>query len=156
MNCTIPGDKSEYLILDYFDFHDSYVNDTVSIDNGRFTVKGTLNNRQLVSITSNLSSRNMDKPNLLSFFIEPITIEIDLVENKFKEDKISCSNAQEEYEFLSSITKPLIEDIEALGFKLHEIFEKRKTTKDNIAIDNEADKISKDFENKILDIREDE
>ncbi|WP_192877697.1 MULTISPECIES: TlpA disulfide reductase family protein [Arenibacter] len=77
----------------------------IPIENGHFFFKDTINGAIIVSLYSD-SSLTSD-PNYVSFFLEPGEIKIDLIMGKFKEAKITGSNAQREKEKMDKLLKPL-------------------------------------------------
>lgn len=151
---SIEGEYTEYLILAFSDADDMYSRDTISVNNGQFTFKGTLNNPQEVSLTSNLTDNQYpDNPNYVSFYLEPKQIEIKLVENAFKKADISGSSMQEEFEFVDAMTQPFYDAIKPLMLKRNQLSDKRKQEVDTVAIDGEINKVQNEWEHNLQEIR---
>ena len=148
----IEGSNTEYIILSYIDSSNVYVKDTLPIKNQSFSKEGYLMNTQEVSLTSNLTGRYMEDPNLLMFFLEPNKIDITLKEGEFSKAKINGSKTQIEKENLDRAIKPYYEKIELIAAKRGKLSEKNKHSKSDV-IETEIENLSKEWQKILNDIK---
>lgn len=138
---NIVGSNTEYIILSYIDSSNVYVRDTLPIKNQSFSKEGYLMNTQEVSLTSNLTGRYMEDPNLLMFFLEPNKIDITLKEGEFSKAKISGSKTHIEKESLDRVIKPYYEKIELIRIERQKLIDEKKEA-DNKNSKPEIDKLT--------------
>jgi peroxiredoxin len=145
----ISGSESKYIYLGYHDSSNVYVVDTLQIVNQSFSKKGYLNNTQMVTLFSDLSSRSVNDPNMIKLFLEPNTIELSLIEGKFDKAKIIGSKTQIEYENLDNTIKPFDEKIELIRIKIQKLNEEENES-NNGDSESEIEKLTNEWQ-KILD-----
>jgi thiol-disulfide isomerase/thioredoxin len=129
----IKEKNTKNIKIGYKDINKGYVYDSIEIVNGQFELRGFINGTEQINIMGNTKSRKVDDPNFISFFIESNNISISLVENKFKEAKITGSFTQKENENLSLIVEPIYSELSIMKSQIRELEgENDSTTKDQL------------------------
>ncbi len=150
LSISITGQHVNLLLLSYTDQNGKYVKDTCHSKKGIFVFTGYINGPSTANLTGHTKSNSSDDPNFTMIFLEPVNMKCILVENNFKNAKITGSATQHEFEMLTkekaSIKK--IEDI--LSIKLKEIDKNIQNGDTSLTQKNKHDKIW----NKYLKCRE--
>ena len=149
---TLTGEitelKTKQVVLTYLKYNE-LINDTIAVINGEFRTKGIISNPVEVYLRGNIKKRGTSDPNYFSFFLEPKIIKISLIEDKFKEAKVTGSITQNEYEKLKLVIDPLNNEIKTINKEAKELRSKLKKNKDNSLINGQMEKLSQKFTNNI-------
>lgn len=96
---TINGSDSDLIYLAYTNQKDERITDSTKVSNGQFLFEGNVSGPVMAYLYLKKGGRN---ENSVSFFIEPVSMSVDLKLNDFKNAIISGSKTQNEYSELTS------------------------------------------------------
>ena len=108
------GKETNVISYSYRDAVGKWVTKESTIVNGRFLLVGSLNGATDMWLTSKLASNSRDDPNGVEILIEPCTMEISLIENKFKSITIRGSSIQQKYNSLEKSKLPIYTKMQPL------------------------------------------
>ncbi|MCO5239320.1 MAG: AhpC/TSA family protein [Chitinophagaceae bacterium] len=94
----VIGQDSGFIHLAYFDSLKNYINDSCSLNHGRFQFKGIIKGATVATFYGNRKSRSVDDPNWTEIFLEPGNIKATFKVNEFKNAKIIGSKSQNDFE----------------------------------------------------------
>lgn len=148
----LSGFNTQQVILTYSNIDNLEIKDTIPVSNGQFRTKGYINGPTIVFLSGNIKKRGTSDPNYVSFFIESNKMSIKLIEDKFKEAKITGSGTQEEYEKVSKLVYPLYSELKTINIEIKELLSQRKKNKNIDQIDKQLTKLKGDYYNKRKEI----
>jgi len=143
----ISGPNTKQVILTYHSY-DVLINDTIVVNEGKFKIKGIIRNPLMVYLKGNIKQRGTSDPNYYSFFLEPKKIKISLIEDKFKEAKVTGSITQKEYEKIKLGTDSINDEIKIIHNEAKKLRSKLKKSKDNSLINARMEILSQKFTSK--------
>jgi thiol-disulfide isomerase/thioredoxin len=111
---TITGHDTGSIILQYNNALDELVNDSTTVNQGKFSFKGSLSGPTLAYLIGNIKSNDLDDPNRKLVFLEPCTMNIDMAEGNLKQALITGSKTQDDIEELDRQLRSTRNSINAL------------------------------------------
>lgn len=141
------GNKTRYIVLSYLNSNKINIIDTCNIINGHIAFEGNVKEPTFAFLKADIASNIADDPNSVHFFLEPRNIKIEIVENNFRNLKLTGSKTQSQYDSLNRIELPIRENrapLDSLAYKLADsvgMFLRRKDTISANNIANERYKI---------------
>ncbi len=136
--------NSPYIYLSYTN-NGARLVDSARIQNNKFTLKGKIAEPVMASIYLDPNIRNFEDPNLLSFYLEPKNISIQLEGDRFKNAIVKGSKTQDEWSALDKSKQTIQQEMEGV---LQEYDKRNKAYM-------EADKELKALEIKVKQMKED-
>ena len=112
---TIKGQASGTLRLAYAASEGKYIQDSTEIRDGAFEFKGQLVEPVMTYFSGAVKSRDMDDPNLTSFFLEPGNLTMEVTAGDFKNLKLKGSKTQDEVTALNIRKKPYTDQLSVLS-----------------------------------------
>ena len=152
LNGKIKGENIKNIKFGYNDINKGYVYDSVEIVKGKFKLRGFINGAEKILIKGNTKSRNIDDPNLISLFIESNNISISLIENKFKDAKITGSFTQKENENLSLIIEPIYSELSIMKSQIRELEGENDNWENDSTTNDQLEKLNSGYYKKLKKI----
>lgn len=100
----LTGKQTKFVCLKFTDGNYNKHLDTCYLKNGLFTFSGFVKEPTVAYLEGEFYSDHVSDPNFIEFFLEPGIINIDIIEDKFKQAKIKGSTTQLENEKLQKAT----------------------------------------------------
>jgi thiol-disulfide isomerase/thioredoxin len=136
---TITELNTKFLSLQYQDQNGKWVDDTCYLKNNTFAFSGTINRAYNAELIGHTKSKSSDDPNFTTIFLEPGEIKVAMIENDFKNSKITGSHTQEEVEMIERRKKPDTKIENELNIELGKIYKAIQNGDTSTAIKNKRD-----------------
>ena len=94
----IMGRDTGNLVLLYYDKTGKFVKDTTVLNQGAFKFKGFISEPTPAQLIGNLKATSMSDPNRTAVFLEPGSMQLELIEGSFFKAKLSGSKTQTEFD----------------------------------------------------------
>ncbi len=110
----VKGNTEQWMFLQYFESNGTRVQDSVAIKNGKFAFQGKLKEPVQATLTNNANLVSFDDPNLLTLFIEPGKMEVQMTNGAFRDAQVKGSRSNVEFVALNQQKKPVLDAIKPL------------------------------------------
>lgn len=97
---NLTGKSSGFMYLYYTNANNVWVKDSSSLDNGKFSFKGSIDGPRMSTLQLKEEKRNEE--NTVMFFLEPAVMNVDLSLNDFGNAQFTGSETQNDYGMLES------------------------------------------------------
>ncbi|HEY8387746.1 MAG TPA: TlpA disulfide reductase family protein [Parasegetibacter sp.] len=111
----LSGKSNEYIYLMYSGEGDQRVFDSVMVQEGKFRFEGKIPGVVAATLMMDRNNRNYDNPNRASIYLEPGSMTVKLVYNKFSELKMWGSKTQSEQDELNKQKAELMAKLKPLS-----------------------------------------
>jgi len=118
INGNIVGQNTNVLRLTYLNQNEKETKDSCIVKNGVFSFTGFIDGPVNATLTGNTKTHSSDDPNYCRIFLMPAKMKMSLVENDFKNLKLSGSKTQDDFRLLEERKRSNSKQEDELGLKL--------------------------------------
>ena len=137
----VTGRDTGRIVLGYVNKNGKGIVDTTYLKNGKFTFMGPIDQPTIASLIGKVKSKSVDDPDYVRIFLEPKRMNIALTEHEYKQDILSGSYTQSQYDTLNMQLVPVLNMIKPLDTEFEKLAQARNTPDTSTIIRKKMDTI---------------